>query len=69
MPAFRARSSDDARASARPVPEATHALEAAILFAEAWPGSGELRITVTDGQTGHEQCFRIDLEDHTVAPC
>jgi hypothetical protein len=67
--AFLARSSDDARAFAHPVPDASSALEAAILFAERWPLAGEAAITVTDGETGHEQCFRVDLADHTAAPC
>jgi hypothetical protein len=67
--AFLARFSDDARAFADPTPGAASALEAAILFAERRAGTGEVVVTVTDGETGHEQCFRIDLDDHVAGPC
>ena len=70
MPAFLVRATDDDRAFAHPAPEAASALEAAIAFAEHWPGlRGEVAVTVIDGETGHQQCFRIDLADHTAAPC
>jgi hypothetical protein len=66
---FLARASDVGRAFAQPVFDAASPLEAAILFAERWEGTGELAITVTDAQTGHEQCFRIDFDEHTAEPC
>ncbi|HTK35829.1 MAG TPA: DUF5961 family protein [Caulobacteraceae bacterium] len=69
---FLARTSADGRAFAQPVPDASTPMEAAILFAECWgagEASGEVAITVTDSETGHEQCFRIDLGDHTIGPC
>jgi hypothetical protein len=73
MPApFIARATDDARAHAHPVPDASSAVEAAILFAERWlPDSsdGEVSITVTDCHTGHHQCFRIDLGEGSAEPC
>ena len=45
---------------------------AAIAFAEDWPLSAEdheLSITVRDIQSGHEHCFRIDLDTGETAPC
>lgn len=69
MPAFLVRASDDHRAAALPVREAANPIEAAIAFAEQWGGTGEAAVTVVDCETGREQCFRIDLEDHSAAPC
>ncbi|HTI68143.1 MAG TPA: DUF5961 family protein [Caulobacteraceae bacterium] len=73
MPApFTARATADVRAHAHPVPDASSPLEAALLFVERWmPESveGEVSITVTDTETGYQQCFRIDLDDGSAAPC
>ena len=73
MPAlYIARATADSRAHAHPAPGASSALEAAILFAETWlPDSADraVSITVTDCETGHDQCFRIDLDDGSAQPC
>jgi hypothetical protein len=69
---FTARATGDTRAHAHPVPDADSALEAALLFIERWlPESveGEVSVTVVDGETGHQQCFRIDLDDGSSQPC
>ena len=67
--AFLARRSDDARTFTHPIPDAADAMEAAVLFAERWPLSGQVSVTVTECETGREQCFRIDLEDGSVRSC
>lgn len=73
MPArFTARATADTRAHAHPASDADTALEAALLFVERWlPDSadGEVSVTVVDEDTGHQQCFRIDLDQGTAGPC
>lgn len=67
---FSAHCTDEARAHAHAVPEATSFLEAAVIFAERWSsGDGEVSVTVTDCETGERQCFRIDLDAGEIAPC
>lgn len=72
MPRFLVRASGHPRAHADPVLDAEDALEAAILFAAglAEPDEGGgAAVTVQDCETGHEHCFRIDLEAGTAEPC
>jgi len=72
MPRFLVRATDQPRAHADPVLQADDALEAAILYAEGWLCEGEagaVAVTVQDCETGHEHCFRIDLEAETAEPC
>ena len=69
---FVARATYDARVHGHPVPDAETPIEAAILFAERWmPDAvdGEVQVTVTDRETGREQCFRIDLSEGDIGPC
>jgi len=33
------------------------------------PGEDEISVIVRDVDTGHEQCFRIDLDTGAAAPC
>jgi hypothetical protein len=73
MPApFIAHATQDARSHAHPMPDASTALEAALLFVERWlPDSvdGEVSVTVIECETGRQACFRIDLDDGSSAPC
>ena len=67
---FLAHCTDEAAAHAHAVPEAASFLDAAGIFAERWnAGHGEVSVTVTDGETGERQCFRIDLESGEASPC
>jgi hypothetical protein len=69
---FLAHASNDGRVHAHPVPDASSALEAAILFVERWAPEaidGEVQITVRELETGQEQCFRIDLGQGLAGPC
>ncbi len=68
--AFLAHCTGDACAHVHALPDAESFLDAAVLFAERWSsGEGEVSVTVTDRETGEQQCFRIDLEAGEVAPC
>jgi hypothetical protein len=69
---FTARATADARSHAHPVPDASSALEAALLFVERWLpdlADGEVSVTVVDGETGHQQCFRVNIDDGSTATC
>jgi hypothetical protein len=67
---FSAHCTDESRVHAHSVPEATGFLDAAVTFAERWSsGVGEVSVTVTDCDTGEQQCFRIDLEAGEARPC
>jgi hypothetical protein len=72
MSAYTARATGDPRAQAHPVPEAGTAVEAALLFVEKWlpdADDGSVSVIVTEGETGCEHCFRIDLDEGSAAPC
>ena len=57
----------------RLAPEARSFAEAALLFTERWhPATGDdgvLSITVTDCDSGEQQCFTIDVDTGDVGPC
>ena len=42
---------------------------AALAFAEAWTPDDQLAVIVCEVETGHERCFRLDLEAGEAAPC
>ena len=47
--------------------------EAAVAFVETWhPGAdaeGDVSVIVREDESGHEQCFRIDVETGATNPC
>jgi hypothetical protein len=73
MPArFLVRATSEPRAHAHPAPDARSPEDAALLFVERWlPAAedGEVSVAVVDCERGVEQCFRIHLEDGSIAPC
>jgi hypothetical protein len=66
---YLARCKDESRAYDRRVPDAISALDAAVLFAERWEGTGLTHVVVTEVETGAEQCFEIDLGSELAKPC
>jgi hypothetical protein len=58
------------RQSGRVVADADDFHEAAIAFAEdSASGAGDLRVMVTDCETGEEQCFVVHVPEHEAEPC
>ncbi len=71
---FYAHARGEDRHVAHLVPSATSAQDAALQFAEHWlpnvtNGADSMSIIVRDAETGHEQCFMIDLDSGDAAPC
>jgi hypothetical protein len=53
--------------------EAASFEEAAVAFVEAWhpavDADGDVSVIVVEADSGHQQCFRVDLDGGDARPC
>jgi hypothetical protein len=72
MPEFRVHAHHDAGHRARIVDEPSFEA-AALAYVEDWPHTidddPEVRVIVRDLESGHEHCFRIDLDTGETGDC
>ena len=72
MPEFRVHAHHDAGHRPRTLHEASFEA-AALAYVEDWPhtidDNPEVRVIVRDLESGHEHCFRIDLDTGETGDC